>query len=266
MISSLQNRTRIWRRGSRWSADVSSGEPFVPGLSFRETPGPMLTVVGLAGGAGASVLAYLTAVTAARESSAPVLVVDTGGPTGGLAGYAAVSARLTLADIAERLARREPVGGALWAEGKHGLRVLAGVPQFTVDGHESQVGRVLSDARQAHGLTVVDAGTLSRRSEHAGLAAATHIAWVLVANDDGVARARRVLERIAPISRPQVLVARADPAGRKPPISALADLADERRAPLVLMPTFGAVSEVGDAAMADRAGLALQVLGGVIRR
>jgi hypothetical protein len=33
-----------------------------------------------------------------------------------------------------------------------------------------------------------------------------------------------------------------------------------------LMPTFGAVSEVGDAAMADRAGLALQVLGGVIRR
>ena len=48
----------------------------------------LLAVAGLSGGAGASVLAYLIAVTAARESSVPVLVVDTGGPTAGLASHA----------------------------------------------------------------------------------------------------------------------------------------------------------------------------------
>lgn len=262
MISS----ERQSRRGSRWRRYASSAGPLVHGLSFRQAPGPLLAVVGLSGGSGASVLAYLIAVTAARESSAPVMVADTGGPTGGLASYAAVSARMTLADIAERLARGEPVAGPLWAEGKAGLRVLASVPQFTVDGNEAEVSRVLSDARHAHGLTVADAGTLARRSDHAALGAATHIAWVLVANDDGVARARRVLARIAPISRPQLLVARGDPAGRKAPLSALADLADERRAPLVLMPSFGEVSRTGDAAMADRAGLALQTIGGALRR
>jgi hypothetical protein len=266
MISSEQRTWRIWRRGSRWRGYANNGEPFVSALSFREAPGPVLAVAGLSGGAGASVLAYLIAATAARESSAPVLVVDTGGPTGGLASYAGVSAPLTLADIAERLAAGEPVGGPLWAEGKHGLRVLAGVPQFTVDGRGPEILRVLSDAREAHGLTVADTGTLARRAEQAALAAATHIAWMLVANDDGVARARRVLERIAPLSRPELLVARADPAGRKPAVSALADLADDRRAPLVLMPTFGELSHAADDAMAEQAGLALQAIGGVLGR
>ena len=81
-----------------------------------------------------------------------------------------------------------------------------------------------------------------------------------------MSRARRVLERIVPLSRPEIVVARADPAVGKPPMSALADLADDRRAPLVLMPSFGDVSHASSDVLADRAGLALQAIGGVLQR
>ena len=176
------------------SGPRAAASPSFPACRSQQAPGPLLAVAGLSGGAGASVLAYLIAVTAARESSAPVLVVDTGGPTGGLASHAGVSAPRTLADIAERIAAEEPVTGALWADGEHGLRVLAGAPQFTVDGDRDAVLRVLADAREAHGLTVADTGTLARGAEQAALAAATHVAWTLPASTDGVstgqARAR----------------------------------------------------------------------------
>lgn len=266
MSSSAQPTWLTRLRSLRWRPGASSDEPFVCSLSFREAPGPLLAVAGLCGGAGASVLAYLIAVTAARESSAPVLVADTGGSTGGLAAHAGVSAPLTLADIAQRLTAEEPVKGALWADGEHGLRVLAGVPQFTVDGERDAVLRVLADAREAHALTVVDVGTLARRAEHAALAAATHVAWILPASEDGATRARRVLQRIAPLSRPEILVARADPAVSRPPVSLFADLADDRRAPLVLMPSLGDLSGAASDAPAERAQLALQAIGGVLRR
>ena len=143
MNRNVQPTWRTWPRFSRRRRPASSGEPFVPGLSFRAAPGPLLAVAGLSGGAGASVLAYLIAVTAARESSVPVLVADTGGSTGGLSCHAGVSAPRTLADIAQRIAAEEPLTGALWAEGEHGLRVLASAPQFTVDGDRDAILRVL---------------------------------------------------------------------------------------------------------------------------
>jgi len=266
MSPNATSATRTWPRCWRRRGAASSGEPSVPALCFRRAPGPLLAVAGLSGGAGASVLAYLIAVTAAVQSSAPVLVIDAGGPTGGLAAHAGVSARLTLADIAERIAADEPVTGALWADGEHGLRVLAGVPQFTVDPNRDAVLRVLSDAREAHGLTVADAGTLARTAGQAALAAATHVAWTLPASTSGVTRARRVLERIAPLARPEILVARADPAVHKPPVTELANLADERRAPLVLMPSLGDVAQCASAELAERSALALQAIGGVLRR
>jgi Flp pilus assembly CpaE family ATPase len=256
-------RTRLSRR--RDGAANSSGELFVSGLSFRQAPGPLLVVAGLSGGAGASVLAYLIAVTAARESSAPVLVADTGGPTGGLAAHAGVCAPRTLAEISERLAAGDPITGGLWADAQHGLRVLAGAPQFTVRGDREETRRVLTDAQAVHALTVVDAGTLARPVEQATLGVATHVVWVLPASTTGVTRASRVLERIAPLTQSEVLLARAQPGVRRPPMSALADLADERRAQLLLMPTVDATN--GNlSAMVDRAQLALQAIGGVLQR
>jgi Flp pilus assembly CpaE family ATPase len=266
MRSYVRGIGRRWRYswGSRGAGN--GAEHYVDGLSFHSTPGPVLAVAGLTGGAGASVLAYLIAVTAARESSVPVLVVDSGGPTGGLAAHAGVSTPQTLGDIAERITAEEPIRGTIWVSAEHGLRVIAGVPQFTVDAHKDAVLRVLTDAHEAHGLTVVDAGTLARSAGQTALSAATHVAWTLIANEDSVIRARRVLERIAPLSRPELLIARADPATRRPPISALANLADERRAPLILMPSIGQSSQGESDALIERAQQALQALGGVLAR
>jgi len=253
---------RLWRRARA----ASSVELSVLGLSFRRAPGPMLAVAGLSGGAGASTLAYLIAATAAAQSTAPILVADTGGPTGGLAAHTGVRAPRTLAEITERLAAGEQLTGSLWAEGEHGLRVLAAQPQFTVHGEREQIRRVLTDARAVHGLTVVDVGTLARAAEQAALAVATHVVWILPATTTGVARAAHVLERVAPLSQPEVLVARAEPGVRRPPMVALADLADERRAPLVLMPAVGDPAGTPVGVLAERAQITLQAIGGVLQR
>jgi Flp pilus assembly CpaE family ATPase len=238
----------------------------VSGLSFHATPGPLLAVVGLCGGAGVSVLAHLIAATAAATSQAPVLLADTGGPTAGVALYSGASAPLTLADISERVASNERVPPRFWADVAEGLRVLAGVPQFTVQGTDDSVRRVLRDARVAHGLTVVDAGTLARPAEQAALAAASHVAWVLPASPSGVARGGRVLERIASLSRPEIIVARSDPAAGKPPLGALAELADSRAAPLVLAPYLAEVTNRPLRDLQDQAQVTLQALGGLLSR
>lgn len=255
----------LWRRnsGSRAASGVVRS---VPGLSFREAPGPLLVVAGLSGGAGTSTLAYLIAATAAVQSTAPVLVADAGGPTGGLAAYAGVRAPRTLAAISERLAAGEPLTGRLWAEGEHRLRVLANQPEFTVQGDREQIRRVLTDARAVHGLTVVDVGTLASASEQAALALATHVVWVLPASMNGVLRAGGVLGRVAALSVPEVVVARAEPTVRRAPIAALADLADERHAPLVMMPEVGDPAANTAVVLADRAQITLQAIGGVLRR
>lgn len=264
---SAQSISPGWRRGSQHRRLAGGdGERCVPGLCFHRSPGALLAVAGLTGGAGASVLAYLTAATAARESSVPILVADMGGPTGGLACLAGVTAPLTVCDIAERIITGEPLPSPLWATGEHGLRVLAGVPQFTIDADRDAIKRILNDARQAHGLTVADVGGLARRADQAALAAATHVAWTLVASDDGVRSASRVLQRIAPLDRPEVIVARSDPAGHKPPMGMLAELAEARRATLVLMPTFGRVPAAASGELAERSQVALQAIGGALRR
>lgn len=255
-----------WRRSSHRRAPASDGEPFAAGLSFHALPGPLLAVAGLSGGAGASVLAYLIAATAAAHSRAPVLLADTGGPTAGLAAYTATSSPQTLAGLSERLARDEVIPAGFWGLGEYGLRVLAGDPQFSVPGDEAAIRRVLGDARAAHSLTVVDGGTLARPAEQVALSIATHIAWVLPATASGVARARRVLSRVTALSRPEILVARAEPGVGKPPVSDLADLADERRAPLVLMPYLGDVAARSARELADDAALALQAVGGLLHR
>ncbi|HXA54914.1 MAG TPA: hypothetical protein VNV37_08580 [Solirubrobacteraceae bacterium] len=238
----------------------------MPDLVFRAAPGPLLAVAGLSGGAGASTLAYLIAATAAAHSPGPVLLADTGGPMAGVAERTGVSAPRTLAELTERLAAGDPVSGCVWARGEHGLRVLAGAPQFTVHGDRDAARRVLTDAREAHALSVVDVGTLTRPIEQAALGVATHLAWVLPASESGVARAARVLERVVPLAQPETLVARAEPGVHRPPVRALAALADARRARLVLIPALGEHTPGNVGELAERAQLALAAIGGVLRR
>lgn len=246
------------------SRAARQGALSAPGLSFAKMPGPLLLLVGLCGGAGVSTLACLTAATAAAQSEAPVLVCDTGGPTGGLAVYTGVKSARTLADAAERLSASEPLSGGLFALGEHDLRVIAGDPQFTVAGEKQAVRRVLSDARRAHALTVVDGGTLARACDQAAMGMATHVAWMLPASESAVTRARRVLSRVAPLSSPELIVARWHSPGA--PMQALRALAEERSAPLVLMPRVRDLTDSPALAVASEAALTLQAIGGLLRR
>ena len=124
--------------------------------------GPLLAVCGLTGGAGATTLAYLVALAAAEQDGGPVLVADTGGPSGGLAALAGVETPHSLAELAAQIAADRPLEGGVYATGAAGVRVLASGPEFTAPCAPEQLGRLLIDAREAHRLTVIDCGTLGR--------------------------------------------------------------------------------------------------------
>jgi MinD-like ATPase involved in chromosome partitioning or flagellar assembly len=198
--------------------------------------GPLLAVCGLTGGAGATTLAYLVALAAARQEVGPVLVADTGGPSGGLAALAGVETLHSPPELAAHVATGEPLRGEVYATGPAGVRVLASAPEFTPTRPHEQLARLLIDAREAHRLTVIDCGTLARDADRVALAAATHIAWVLPATADGISRGRRVLDAAPATEAKALLVGRRDVHQSKAPLRELRHIATDRRAPLVLVP------------------------------
>ena len=117
------------RRGESTRGATSSASRRRPKAAPRL--GPLLAVCGLTGGAGTTTLAYLVARAAARQQAEPVLVADTGGPSGGLAALAGVEVPHSLPELADQLAvRRGSSSGALYATSRDGLRVLASGPEF----------------------------------------------------------------------------------------------------------------------------------------
>jgi Flp pilus assembly CpaE family ATPase len=223
-------------------------------------------VCGCCGGAGASTLAYLVALAAARSRAKPVLVADTGGTGGGLAYYAGVDAPHSLAEIAESLAAGLAPGRP-FATASDGLRVLATGPRFTAGCRREGVELVLDDARVAHSLTVVDCGTLTREADQIALANASHIAWVLPATRSGVRRARRMLEAINPeTSGRDVVVARRDERDTKAALADLKQIASTRHAPLILVPNLPDLDRGNvDHALAT-AQVSLQAIHGLLER
>ena len=178
---------------------IAGHEQAVIGSYRRSAPaparlGPLLSVCGLAGGVGVTTLAYLIALAAARQWPDPVLVADTGGPSGGLAACAGVEVPRSLGELAEQLAAGAPLGAGIYGVGQDGVRVLAAGPEFASRCRDDEVNELVADAREAHGLTVIDCGTLAREADQIVAADATHIAWMLSATGNGVERGRRVLE------------------------------------------------------------------------
>ena len=152
--------------------------------------GPLLAVCGLAGGAGVTTLSYLIALAAARQWTDPVLVADTGGPSGGLAACAGVEVPRSLGELAQQLAagvaaRRRH----LRDRARRAARPRDRTRVLLAPSRRPRVEALLAHAREAHGLTVIDCGTLARAAEQTAAAAATHVAWVLTATTHGV-RAR----------------------------------------------------------------------------
>lgn len=234
-----------------------------PTLPVRH--GPLLAVCGCCGGAGVSTLAYLVALAAARESSEPVLVADTGGTGGGLAYYAGVAAPHSLAEIAESVAAGLSPGRP-YVPASDGLRVLATGPRFAPGCVRKGVELVLDDARGAHALTVVDCGTLTREADQIVLAKASHIAWVLPATGSGVRRARRMLDAINPPRGRELVVARRDEREPKAALGDLKRIAEERHAPVILVPHLPDLDTPNAADALETAQVSLQAIRGLLER
>ena len=228
--------------------------------------GPLLAVCGLAGGAGVTTLSYLIALAAVRQWTDPVLVADTGGPNGGLAACAGVGVERSLGELADHLAAGVPHGGGIYATGQDGLRVLATGPEFSARPADHHIVWLLAHAREAHGLTVIDCGTLTRATEQTAAAAATHLAWVLTATPHGVVRGRRVLEAAPPIAGKELLVARKDVHQPSAPLRQLRRIAAERRAPLVLVPHVTGLEAGKIEAGVQATQVPVQAILGVLRR
>lgn len=159
------------------------------GATFDELGGPVAAVCGLTGGAGTTTLALLLAQRVAEGSKTPVLVTEARAG-GGLALLAGKSTPYSLQALATRAAHGEAPAGA-FAELAPGLRLMATVDRQPRD-VEAPVGALIDQARDAHGLVVVDCGTTWPEDDSV-LACATRRVWVFPATPAGVATARATL-------------------------------------------------------------------------
>jgi Flp pilus assembly CpaE family ATPase len=260
-------RRRARGSGARASADAAA-TPTISALAFHDAGGPLVAVVALCGGAGASTITALTGLAAARASSVPVLAADTGGPTGGLAAYTGAYARHSLADGSTRIAEGvQLVARDLTAVGPDGLRVMAAAPDLAGEGAGEVVDEILADARHAHGLTLIDCGTLARPLERRVMGQATHVLWIVPATVSGVRRARHVLRALgAHVSARETVVARHDAGERRAPMRELTNLAAERHASLVLVPHVPDLVERAVDEAIEAGQVALQAIGEQVRR
>jgi Flp pilus assembly CpaE family ATPase len=257
--------TVIANEQSTVSTDASNDHR-APVMSPGVRRGPLLAVCGLCGGAGASTLAYLTALAAARSKRGDVLLADTGGPTAGISHYTGVEAPRSLAEVAELVAAGLPVGPLL-ATTREGLRVLATAPRFTVGCELDGVELLLDHARRRYTLTVIDCGTLARQADQIALDKASHVAWVLPATGGAVERGCKTLEALAPhLSGREMLLARHDPSDRRQAVREVRDLARERRAPLILLPSLPEAATGNTTAALETAQVPLQAMLGALAR
>jgi hypothetical protein len=259
--------TRNERQGGDPSAEPTSAPERSLGLAFEQRGGPLLALVGVCGGAGTTTLAYLLAAGAAIESRQPVLLADLGGPAAGVCAYASVQSGQSFPIVAEHVANGRRPPRALFATGEFGMRVLAARPELDSPVSAESATTVLSHAQAAHALTVVDCGSLTRPVEQITLDLATHVAWVLPATSVGARRAETLLATLNRfVPGHEIVVARNDHGAQSAPLARLAEIADDRGAPLVLVPRLDDLLDADTEAVLEQAGVALQALGGLLRR
>lgn len=207
------------------------------GLAFDQPGGAVVAVCGLVGGSGASTLAYCIARQSAQESQAPVLLTEHHHTDGGLAALVGHTTELGFGGLASCLAAgHQPPHTFLELE--HGLRIIAAAHQHDPAPAADDSAALLDEARAAHGLVVVDCGTLAGRPARM-LELATHVVWTLPATDPALARAAVLLEAStlpAPGSRREVLVAIATQPAARASVRALRRVAQRRCDRLVLVP------------------------------
>jgi Mrp family chromosome partitioning ATPase len=144
---------------------------------FDSTPGTVVAVCGLHGGAGTTTTAAALA-TAAAATSAPgrVLAVEADGRAGELAQHLGAASPWSLARLALLASAGRRPDGAPFVERDDGLRVLATAPDTQADA-TAEVVAVLAEAARTHGVVVVDAGSLTGRAAPVCLPAAQIVIW-----------------------------------------------------------------------------------------
>ena len=237
------------------------------GLGFSGADGPLIAVAGLCGGAGASLFSYLLAVASARESHGRVLLCDLGGPAATISTYAQLESDFSIPQASRYIAAKSRPPGRPFVEAANGLRLICRAPEPAGATPIGGVMKILSDAKRAHALTVLDCGGLQRSVEYACLSIATNVVWVLPATIVGLQRARALLDtlEVGPGCR-EILLARTDRGARKAPLPSLADLADSRQAPLLLMESVEDPLEAPIEDLIGQTALTLQALAGAVLR
>jgi len=148
-----------------------------------------------------------------------------------------------------------------------GVRVLATSPRFATDCAREGIELLLDHARRRYTLTVIDCGTLAREPDQIALANASHVAWVLPATASAVDRGRKTLDALPPYpSGREMLVARHEPSDRGTAVRELRDLARERRAPLILLPSLPEPATANTPAALEAFQVPLQAILGELAR
>jgi hypothetical protein len=200
------------------------------GSGFDATPGALVAVCGLHGGAGTTATTTtLASAAAVRSPRGGVLAVEVTG-AGELAGRLGTGSPWSLGRLAAAVAAGSVPDGTPFAECPDGLRVLAAIQP---DSHSvgPVVDAVLTEARRAHALVVLDAGPAgAARGDHC-LPLADAVLWV--------ARSDRLEATIGRLSGAPARPARRAPwglviCGGRPSRRALAAVRDDVRARIVL--------------------------------
>jgi Flp pilus assembly CpaE family ATPase len=258
---------RVWPSTRVDRTHAAPAREGVSALRFEGPGGPLLVLAGVCGGAGTTMLSYLVAVASARASRAPVLLADLGGPGAAVSAYTRVESTHSVPRLADHVAHGRRLPRQPFETASDGLRVLASRPEFDGPVPDSAAREVLLQARAAHALTVVDCGSLVRPVEGVALSAASHLGWVVPATPLGVRRAALLfgaVHRNGAVR--ELIIARSEPGVSRQVVSDLADLADLRSAPLVLVPRLGDPIDRDVAGVIGEAAASLQAIGCVLRR
>lgn len=159
---------------------------------------PLVAVIGLAGGAGATSLAFALAVEAAAAGR-PSLIAETADH--GLREVGGAASPVGLYELPGLIEAGEwpPV---FWAQ-VDGVRVLTSTAARRAEG-SADLGAVIAEARRAHSLVVLDCGR-----DEPGLAAGrvTHTMYVAPASATGLERAARRLNGTRGRARGRMILA-----------------------------------------------------------
>jgi Flp pilus assembly CpaE family ATPase len=226
-----------------------------------EALAPLIAVCGIGGGAGASTLAFLTAMYVQRFAKAPILLCDAGGPGASLALMAEEESELSLPQAASAIAA-DALAVPLFAQVTGKLRLIARDPELDDFTDPEGLERLLRDARRAHPVTIVDCGSLQRPVERLIAKQASSILWVARGSVAGAKRAKSVLRSLPMKADREILAV----SGREERDSSseheLMSAAELRGASLVFVPPLPEVCDGNLGAALEAGQLALEAIRG----